>query len=146
MSETSPLYRRVFDRLKDAKVGISTTLGMVAINLMCGDSNLSVYSDESLKKQLEMAVPSAFATPDTTGVKALDFGSVAVLMGASVEAARRTTSYTGIAATALSAAKEVPATQRRRPAFGNRFDGCVMTDSRRGEGTFGQCRGPTRAT
>lgn len=102
MSETSPLYRRAFDRLKDAKVTVVAALGTVAINVMYGNS-LMVDSTEPVAKQLEMAIPSAFGTPTATGVWALDFGGCTGLTMATLEAARRTTSVPELAATAVSA-------------------------------------------
>lgn len=84
------IYRRVFDYLKDAKLTVSTTLGFVAINVMYGD-RLVVHSSDPLERQLEMAIPSAFGTPDATGVRVLDFGGVTALTMATLEASRRTT-------------------------------------------------------
>jgi len=96
------MYHRVLDRLKDAKLTIGASLSMVAINLMYGDS-LVVNSTDSLAKQMEMALPSAFGTPDATGVDVLDFGGSAAFTMAGLEAARRTTPLDELAVTAISA-------------------------------------------
>ncbi len=102
MSETLPLYRRAFNYIKDAKLTVTTALGMTAINLMCGDS-LVVDSSDPIAKQMEMAIPSAFGTPDATGVRALDFGGCTALTLSTLEAARRTSTIPELGATAVSA-------------------------------------------
>jgi hypothetical protein len=78
------------------------SLGIIATNLMCGDS-LVVHSDDPLEKQMAMAFPSAFGTPDATGVKALDLAGVTATTLISFEAARRTTSLGSLAAMGISA-------------------------------------------
>jgi hypothetical protein len=101
--ENRTIYRRAFDRLKDAKLTVAGTVGIVAVNMMCGDSNLVVHSGDSIAKQMEMAIPSAFGSPEATGFKVLDFGGVTAFTAASLEATRRTTSVPELGAIAISA-------------------------------------------
>ena len=100
--EERTIFRRTIDYLKDAKVTVVAALGLVAVNVMYGDS-LTVHTSDPLVRQLEMAVPSAFGTPDATGVGALDFGGVTTLTLTTLEVARRTTSLRELAAIAISA-------------------------------------------
>jgi hypothetical protein len=102
MSESLPAYRRAFNYLQEAKATIAGSLGILAVNLMYGDS-LVVHSDDPITKQLEMAVPSAFGTPDATGNAVLDFAGVTGYTLISLEAARRTTSLQALAAMGVSA-------------------------------------------
>lgn len=100
--ENRTIYRRAIDYLKDAKVTVAAALGLVAVNLVYGDS-LAVHTSDPLTKQLEMAIPSAFGTPDGIGIKELDFAGATGLTLATLEAARRTTPLRELAATAISA-------------------------------------------
>jgi hypothetical protein len=102
MSENLPAYRRAFNYMRDAKVTVSMTLGLLATDLILGDS-IAVHSDDSFGRQMEMAIPSAFATPDVTGNDAFDFALVTGNTAISLEAARRTTSYKVLGATAIGA-------------------------------------------
>lgn len=96
------MYRRAFNYLRDAKTTVAMSMGIVATNFIFGDS-LVVHSDDSIEKQMEMALPSAFGTPDATGVKALDFAGVTATTLISLEAARSTTSPGSLAVMGLSA-------------------------------------------
>jgi hypothetical protein len=100
--ENRTIYRRAIDRLKEAKITIVGTIGIVAVNLMYGDS-LAVNTGDSIPKQLKMAIPSAFGTPHATGVDVLDFGGVTALTAASLEAVRRTTPLRELVPLAVSA-------------------------------------------
>lgn len=99
---TTPLMRRAIDRIKDAKVTVAGTLGLIAVNVMYGDS-LAVHSTDSFGRQMEMAIPSAFGTPHATGVRVLDFGGVTAFTAAGLEAARRTTTLAELGAIAATA-------------------------------------------
>lgn len=99
---TTPLMRRAIDRIKDAKVTVAGTLGLIAVNVMYGDS-FAVHSTDSFGRQMEMAIPSAFGTPQATGVRVLDFGGVTAFTAAGLEAARRTTTLTELGAIAATA-------------------------------------------
>ncbi len=96
------LYRRAIDRVRDAKVTVAGTLGLVAVNVMYGDS-LAVHSTDSFGRQMQMAIPSAFGTPHATGIRALDFGGVTAFTAAGLEAARRTTTLPELGAVAVTA-------------------------------------------
>lgn len=99
---TTPFVRRAIDRVKDAKVTVAGTLGLIAVNVMYGDS-LAVQSTDSLGRQMAMAVPSAFGTPQATGVRVLDFGGVTAFTATGLEMARRTTTLTELGAIAATA-------------------------------------------
>lgn len=102
MSETLPFHRRAFNYVQEAKATIAGSMGILAVNLLYGDS-LVVHSDDPVTKQMEMAVPSAFGTPDATGNKVLDFAGVTGYTLISLEAARRTTSLGSLAAMGVGA-------------------------------------------
>lgn len=99
---TMPRMRRAIDCIKDAKVTVAGTLGLIAVNVMYGDS-LAVHSTDSFGRQMQMAISSAFGTPQATGVRVLDFGGVTAFTAARLEAARRTTTLTELGAIAVAA-------------------------------------------
>ncbi len=99
MSETLPSYKRAWEHLKAAKMTASAGLGLLATNLLCG-SDLIIHSNEPFGEQMEKALPSAAATPDVTGYAPIDFSVVTGNFLVSMEAARRTTPLSELAATA----------------------------------------------
>src|ERR1700751_3409257 len=100
MSEKTPMYRRAYDRVREAKTTVNVMLGLVAMNVILGDS-ISVHSNDSIAKQMEDSIPAAFLTPEITGNRPLDVGIVTAFSGVAVEAGRRTSTIPEMAATAL---------------------------------------------
>jgi hypothetical protein len=100
MSESLPLYRRAYDRLRESATTINATLGLLAMNAILGDS-IAVHSNDPIAKQMEDTLPAAFLTPEITGNRPIDVGIVTAFSAVSVEAARRTSTVGEMAVTAV---------------------------------------------
>lgn len=100
------VIRNAFNRLQDAVRDPYATVA-VSLGLLIAEagprSAMVVRADDPLDKQAARALPSAWPTPEMTGVRALDTGLHMGMAGASLEIARRTTSRRELVTTALGA-------------------------------------------